>query len=60
MVIFGVPKNKKDFIRVDNNKLTKHLHSLGFQPIYRYFNDIYFVKNKEIEEVVANWNLNIK
>jgi hypothetical protein len=59
MVIFGKPKNINDFICV-NGGLVKKLHSLGFQPIYRYFNDVYFIKNKEVEEVVSNWNLNIR
>ena len=59
MVIFGKPKRTTDFVCV-GTELAKQLHLLGFQPIYRYFGEIYFVKNDEVVKVVEKWNLNTK
>ena len=53
MIIIGKPSDVNKFIKVDG-KNTKKLHKLGFIPIYRDGNDIYFVKNKDILEVLKD------
>lgn len=56
MIQLGKPSNEDEFICVQNIKANE-LHKMGFLPIYRDGNDIYFIKNKEILEVINEWIL---
>lgn len=53
-MIIGIPKNDKDFFEA-NPEQSKFLHKLGFVPIYRYNNNIYFLRTDELEKVVEKW-----
>ena len=53
MVIYGKPKNKLDYICV-NSELSKYLHGIGFQPVYRWQGEIYYAKSKEILKTIED------
>ena len=59
MVIFGKPKNESNYICVDSD-VCIILHELGFQPVYRWKNGIYFTKTNEIVEVIKQCSLKTK
>lgn len=59
MVMLGKPKNKDNYICVDSDGC-KTLHELGFQPVYRWKNRIYFTKTNEIVEVIKQCSLKTK
>ena len=59
MVIFGKPKNQSNYVCVDSDGC-RILHEIGFQPTYRWMNNIYFTKTDEIVEVIKQWNLKTK
>lgn len=56
MIILGKPNNVEEYIIVDSEK-SKELHKLGFIPLYRDYDNIYYLKTEELIKVVENWNL---
>jgi hypothetical protein len=61
MIILGKPKDIDKFVCV-NSKQCVILSELGFVPMYREIgvDNIYFLKNNDLERVVRKWNLKTK
>lgn len=55
-MILGKPKNTDNYIVV-NSEMSKKLHKMGFIPLYRDNEDIYYLETEKIIKVVENWNL---
>lgn len=51
-MILGRPKNIDKYILVDSN-ISKQLHLLGYEPLYRYDDEIYYIKSEELARVVV-------
>lgn len=53
-MILGKPQNLEDFYEADLEK-SKFLHELGFIPVYRFENSLYFIKTETLKKVVEKW-----
>lgn len=53
-MILGKPQNLEDFYEADLEK-SKFLHELGFIPVYRFENSLYFIKTEILKKVVEKW-----
>lgn len=52
MVILGKPKNIENYIIV-KSEIANKLHQMGFIPVYRNNDDIYFIKTDELEKFIS-------
>lgn len=50
-MILGKPNKIENYIMVNSEK-SKQLHLLGFIPLYRDKDNIYYLKTDELEKVV--------
>lgn len=51
MIILGKPKNIENYIVV-KSEIANKLHQMGYIPVYRDNDNIYFIKTDKLEKVV--------